>query len=102
MSRGKIRTSLFGRKDNYRPLGSWPAVPALPPAAVSRRWSQRNRLPSSGESTQKEYDLMSTLLQSAPQTAPALLPRWANGQDSWTRRIVDDVLKHRAQCPEGD
>lgn len=32
----------------------------------------------------------------------ALLPRWANNQDSWIRAIIDDVLKNRVQCVDGD
>ncbi len=36
------------------------------------------------------------------QTPQALLPRWANKQDSWIRSIVGDVLKNRVQCADGD
>jgi energy-coupling factor transporter ATP-binding protein EcfA2 len=45
---------------------------------------------------------MSAAQVSAPQIALAILPRWANSQDSWTRTIVGDVLKSRVQCPEGE
>jgi energy-coupling factor transporter ATP-binding protein EcfA2 len=37
-----------------------------------------------------------------PGSPQALLPQWANSQDSWIRTIVGDVLKNRAQCADGD
>ena len=36
------------------------------------------------------------------QPPQALLPRWANRQDSWTRTIVGDVLRDRVQCANVD
>jgi energy-coupling factor transporter ATP-binding protein EcfA2 len=36
------------------------------------------------------------------QPPQALLPRWANNQDSWTRTIVGDVLRNRVQCANVD
>ena len=38
----------------------------------------------------------------SPQPPHALLPRWANNQDSWLRSIVRDVLDNRVQCADGD
>lgn len=38
----------------------------------------------------------------SPQPLQALLPRWGNNQDSWTRTIVGDVLRNRVQCADGD
>lgn len=37
-----------------------------------------------------------------PQRPQALLPQWANNQDSWVRTIVGDVLKSRAQCGDSE
>lgn len=38
----------------------------------------------------------------SPQPPHALLPKWANNQDSWTRTIAVDVLKNRVQCADSD
>jgi hypothetical protein len=38
----------------------------------------------------------------SPQPPGALLPRWANEQDSWIRAVVGDVLTNGVQCPDGD
>lgn len=38
----------------------------------------------------------------SPLVPQALLPRWANQQDSWTRAIVDDVLRNRVRCADSD
>jgi len=43
-----------------------------------------------------------TLQPASPQPAQALLPRWANNQDSWIRLIVADALKNRVQSTDGD
>jgi hypothetical protein len=36
------------------------------------------------------------------QASQALLPRWANDQDGWSRAIADDVLKNRVQPSDLD
>src|SRR6202789_949538 len=36
------------------------------------------------------------------QTSPALLPRWANDQDAWSRTIAGDILKNRVQPSDLD
>jgi len=36
------------------------------------------------------------------QASPALLPRWANDQDGWSRAIAGDVLKNRVQPSDLD
>ena len=36
------------------------------------------------------------------QAAHALLPRWANDQDGWSRAIAGDVLKNKAQPSDLD
>lgn len=36
------------------------------------------------------------------QTSPALLPRWANDQDAWSRTIAGDVLKNAVQPSDLD
>jgi energy-coupling factor transporter ATP-binding protein EcfA2 len=38
----------------------------------------------------------------SPQPPGALLPRWANEQDSWIRAVVGDVLANGVQCPDAD
>jgi energy-coupling factor transporter ATP-binding protein EcfA2 len=40
--------------------------------------------------------------QQAANPPAALLPRWANNQDSWTRTIVADVLRSRVQPADHD
>lgn len=40
--------------------------------------------------------------QPSPQAPQALLPRWANNQDSWIRAIAADVLKNCVQCADSD
>src|ERR1700678_3948228 len=40
--------------------------------------------------------------QPRPNASHALLPRWANDQDGWSRAIVTDVLKTRTQPSDLD
>jgi hypothetical protein len=39
---------------------------------------------------------------SGAQASHALLPRWANDQDGWSRGIAGDVLKNRVQPSDLD
>ncbi len=45
---------------------------------------------------------MSNQQGSSAQVAHALLPRWANNQDGWSRTIAGDVLKNRVQPSDLD
>src|ERR1700722_16796033 len=40
--------------------------------------------------------------QAGAPVAPALLPRWANAQDGWSRTIAGDALKSRIQPSDLD
>jgi hypothetical protein len=40
--------------------------------------------------------------QAGGHSSHALLPRWANGQDGWSRSIAGDVLKNRVQPSDLD